>query len=110
MLIEIEEDELCELIVKELRGWTDDDDIIELYLKMYESHGYEEFRYGQIQEVVDNDYINNTSRIYPGDEAYDDIKTLYDEDGLGSIYMRPSLNHGYDSIEAEYNHIFLVRD
>lgn len=109
MIIEIEIDDLCKLIADELRGWTDDDDIIELYLKMYESHGYEEFRYGKIQEVIDNDYINNTSRIYPGDEAYDDIKTLYNENGLGAIYMRPSLNHGYDSIEAENNGILLVR-
>ena len=60
MLVEIEEDELCELIVKELRGWTDDGDIIELYLQMYESHGYEEFQHGNIQAIVDNDYINNT--------------------------------------------------
>lgn len=110
MIIDIEIDELEYLIAQELRGWTDEDDIIELYQKMYESHGYEEFRYGKIQEIVDNDYINNTSRIYPGDEAYDDIKTLYKENGLGAIYMRPSLNHGYDSIEAECNGIFLVRN
>lgn len=109
MIIEIEEDDLCKLLADELRGWTDDDDIIELYLKMYESHGYEEFQYGKIQEVIDNDYINNTARIYPGDEAYEDIMTLYEEYGCDDISMRPSLNHGYEYIEAENNGIILVR-
>lgn len=110
MLIDLDIDELEYYIAKELRGWTDEDDVIELYQKMYKSHNYSDFENGNIRCAVDNDYINNTTRIYPGDEAYEDIRALYDEYGLGSIYMRPSLNHGYDSIEAEYNNIFLVRN
>ena len=109
MLIEIEQDELEYLIAQELRGWTDDDDIIELYQKMYERHDYVDFERGNIRCVVDNDYINNTTRLYEGDEGYDDIKILYDEYGCGAIYMRPSLNHGYEYIEAENNGIILVR-
>lgn len=109
MLIDIELDELEDMIAQELRGWTDDDDIIELYQEMYESHDYSDFEYGNIRSVVDNDYINNTTRLYEGDEAYEDIMALYDQYGCGDIYMYSSLNHGYECIEAENNGIILVR-
>lgn len=109
MLVDMEIDELEDLIVQELRGWTDDNDVIELYLKMYENHDYSDFEYGNIRGVVDNDYINNTTRLYPCDRAYRDIETLYTAYGCGEIYMYRSLNHGYDYIEAENNGILLVR-
>ena len=109
MLVDLEIDELEELIINELRGWTDDQDIIDLYIQMYERDGYCIFAHGNIQSIVDNDYINNTARLYPGDEAYNDIKTLYAEYGCDDISMRPSLNHGYEYIEAENKGTFLVR-
>ena len=81
MLIDLDIDELVDYIAKELRGWTDEDDVVELYQKMYESHNYHDFENGNIRSVVDNDFINNTTRLYPGDQAYKDIKALYDEYG-----------------------------
>mgnify|MGYP003303909358 FL=1 len=62
-----------------------------------------------VMAIVDNDYINWCTVINEDDEAYEDIKKLYDEQGLGDISCEDELNHGYSFIEAEYNGNFLVR-
>ena len=43
------------------------------------------------------------------DDAYEDIKALYDAEGLTDISCEHGKNHGYSFIEAEYDGNFLCR-
>lgn len=75
---------------------------------MYENYVYSGcFDGGEfdVMVIVDNDYINYCSVISEGDEEYEDIKQLYDENGLTDI----SCESNWSFIEAEYNGSFLVR-
>ena len=53
--------------------------------------------------------INYCDVVSEGDEAYEDIKTLYDAEGLTDISCEYGTNHGYSFIEAEYDGNFLCR-
>ena len=79
---------------------------------MYESYVYGGCFDGgdfDVMSIVDNDYVNWCTVISEGDEAYEDIKKLYDTEGIGDISCEHDLNNGYSYIEAEYNDSFLVR-
>ena len=86
------------------------------------THSYEEYNYDvyiykvsfdggdfDIMAIVDNDYVNYCDVVSEGDEAYEDIKALYDTEGLTDISCEKGLNHGYSFIEAEYDGNFLCR-
>lgn len=112
MLINIDEEMMLDLLVDRVRYWTNDEDVIELFKKMYENYIYGGCFEGanlEIDAIVDNDYINYCSVISECEEGYEDILALYEKSGLGDISCEHNLNHGYNFIEAEYNKIFLVR-
>lgn len=104
-----EEDVLDMLVNRVIEMWTTDSDIIELFRRMYE-----EYVYGGVFEsmefdpmvIVDNDYVNNCNVLSPGEDYYDEIKAIYDEQGLGDCSREID---AYSYIEAEYNGLFLVR-
>ena len=111
MLVNIDNDTALEMLLNRLRFWTDDDDVIALYEKMYENYidsGCFDSREFDIMTIVDNDYINYCYVISPGDDCYEDIKAIYDREGITDISCEEK-NHGYNFIEAEYNGYFLVR-
>lgn len=111
MTIRIDEDTAVEMLVQRVKFWTDDDTVISLYEKMYENSVYGGAYDGgtfDVKEIVDNDYVNWCKVISEGDDEYDDIKALYDEDGLADISCADN-NHGISYIEAEYMGNFLVR-
>ena len=108
MLVEINEEKALKLLVERVKYWTDDEDVICLFEKMYERYVYDGCFKGcefDVMVIVDNDYINWCSVISEGDEAYEDIKRLYDEFGLIDI----SCECDYSFIEAEHNGMFLIR-
>lgn len=112
MLVNIDNDAALELLINRLKFWSDDADVITLYERMYENYIYSGcFDGGEfdVTVIVDNDYINYCDVISPGDDCYDNIKSLFDRDGLGDISCDYELNSGYNFIEAEYNGYFLVR-
>ena len=112
MLVNIDNDMALEMLIERVKYWTDDDDVIELYSKMYENYidsGCFDGGEFDVMVIVDNDYINYCSVISEGDEAYEDIEKLYNENGCGDISCDDELNHRYSYIEAEYNGSFLVR-
>lgn len=112
MLVKINEEMALNMLVDRVKYWTEEEDVVALYEIMYESYIYGGcFDGGEfdVNAIVDNDYINYTSVISEGDEAYEDIKKLYDENGCGDISCEDELNHSWNFIEAEYNGSFLVR-
>ena len=112
MLVRIDEDVAIEMLVNRVKHWSNDITTHRLYEAMYENYVYGGcFEGGEfdVMVIVDNDYVNYCSVIEEGDEAYEDIKQLYEEQGCGDISCEYDLNHGYSYIEAEYNDCFLVR-
>lgn len=112
MLVRIDDDMAVDMLLDRLEYWTDDVTAHRLFALMYE--GYVEggvFDGGEfdVKEIVDNDYINWCVIISEGDEAYEDIKKLYDEQGRTDISCEYGSNHGYSFIEAECDGCFLVR-
>lgn len=112
MLVRIDEDTAIEMLMDRVHFWTDDDIVCELYHKMYENYVYNGcFDGGEfdIMKIVDNDYVNYCDVISKCDESYEDIKKLFDANGLDDISCEYELNHGYNFIEAEYSGSFLCR-
>lgn len=112
MLVRIDEGQAIEMLLERLEHWTDDHTTYRLYEQMYESYVYSGcFDGGEfdVMAIVDNDYINYCDVITEGDIGYEDIKQLYDCNGLSDISCESELNNGYSFIEAEYNGSFLLR-
>lgn len=112
MLVKIDNDTALDMLMDRVKNWTDDEDVYHLYEIMYENYidsGVFEGREFDVNAIVDNDYINYFDVIGEGDEGYEGIKKLYDEQGCGDISCEYDLNNGYSFIEAEYNGYFLVR-
>lgn len=112
MLVNIDNDRAVDMLLERLEHWTDDITTHRLYEAMYENYAYGGcFDGGEfdVMAIVDNDYVNWCTVISEGDDAYEDIKKLYDAEGLGDISCEHGLNNGYSYIEAEYEDSFLVR-
>lgn len=112
MLVRIKYDIALDMLMDRVGHWTDDYTVNRLYEAMYADHiASGVFDYGDfdVMAIVDNDYINWCSVISEGDEEYEDIKKLYEEQGIGDISCECVFNHGYNYIEAECDDCFLVR-
>ena len=112
MLVNIDNSRAVDMLLERLEHWTDDLVTYRLYESMYENYvdgGVFDGGNFDIMAIVDNDYVNWCTVISEGDEAYEDIKKLYDEQGCTDISCEHELNHGYGFIEAEYDGNFLVR-
>ena len=90
--VKTHENDLVEMLIERLSQWTDDAKTLELFRRYYEDCVYGGVFEGttlNINEIVDNDYVNNFS-------VYDD-KEIKDNDV-------PK-----DCIVAEYNGLYLVQ-
>ena len=113
MFVNIDEDILVDVLLNRLSFWTDDEETHELFRQMYEMEiqCFEGSEFDPVS-IVDNDYINFTTIISKDDNEdslYDDIRLLFERQGLGDISCEHELNHGYDFIEAQYGDCFLLR-
>ena len=109
--VQIDENRLVDMLLSRVEYWTEDLTTYRLFEEMYQNYADGGCFDGcnlDINLIVDNDYINYCSVIEEGDEAYEDIKRLYESEGCGDISCEEN-NHGYSFIEAEYNENFLVR-
>ena len=112
MYVNIDNGRAVDMLLDRLEHWTDDLVTYRLYETMYENYvdcGCFDGGDFDVMTIVDNDYINYCTAISEGDEAYEDIKKLYEEEGERDISCEYGLNHGYSFIEAEYDGNFLVR-
>ena len=110
--IKIDEGQAVNLLLERLQRWTDDKITYQLYEIMYTNYvdsGVFDCTEFDVMQIVDNDYINWCDVISPEDDCYNDIKVLYNREGITDISCEKDKNHGYNFIEAEYNGHFLVR-
>lgn len=100
VMVDIDEDDLLELLMNRLKRWTDDPVATELYEQMYQSYiDADAFSSGKFDPmvIVDNDWVNYCDVVGPGEENYDALLKLYQENGLGDVSVE---DVGYSFIEA----------
>lgn len=109
--IKIDEDTALNLLTERVRTWKSGE-VAELFDKMYENYidsGCFEGMEFDPMTIVDNDCVNYCQVIEEGDSEFEEIKKLYEEQGLGDI----SCDSSYGYIEAvndeENPTLFLVR-
>lgn len=112
MRVEIENSVAVDMLLDRLSYWTDSETVHCLYEKMYENYVeggcFDDGKF-DVMCIVDNDFINWCDVVEEGDDAYNGIKKLYEEQGLGDISFEEEYNGGYSSIESEYEGSFLCR-
>jgi hypothetical protein len=112
MLVNIDDEKVVDLLLERLSYWTDDETTHKLYEQMYENYvdsGCFDGMEFDVMVIVDNDYVNYCDVVSEGDEAYEDIKKLYEQEGISDISCEDELNNGFSYIEAEYDGSFLCR-
>ena len=63
MFVEIDNEDALEMLVERVRFWTDDDDVVDLFAEYYSNAldgGMFDGGEFNVQNIVDNDYINWT--------------------------------------------------
>jgi hypothetical protein len=109
MLVKVDEDDLLEMLMERVEYWTYDWVVNALFRQMYESYiscGAFEGMELDIPQIVDNDYVNNCNVVGEGDDGYEELLKVYEEQGLGDCSCE---GIGYDYIEAYESNTFLVR-
>lgn len=78
MLVDIENEILLKLLIERVKSWTDDQDVIDLYESMYDNYLENEMfsENFNVNEIVDNDYVNWCSVISEGDEDFEKVQEL----------------------------------
>ena len=99
VMVDIDEDDLLDLLMNRLKRWTDDPVATDLYEQMYQSYIDSGWDLGgnSVMVIVDNDWVNYCDVVSPGDENYDALLKLYQENGLGDVSVE---DVGYSFIEA----------
>lgn len=105
--VKIKKDYVIDLLTNRLSVWTNDKEVVDLFIKMYERYLDEEvFDNLDIDLIVDNDFINDCTIIEKGDEEFEKVQKLAKEG-----YYDISCETSYSFIEA-YNEdysLILVR-
>ena len=58
--VKVEKDDVIDLLVNRVRFWTDNEDVVDLFRKMYKNYVEEGvFDELNVNLIVDNDYVNN---------------------------------------------------
>lgn len=85
--VKIDSEDLVDLLMNRLeKMWTQDEDVLNLYRKMYEDYcdgGCWDGCEFNVMKIVDNDWINNTQVIDKTNEDFEEILKIYKEQGLG---------------------------
>lgn len=115
----MDEDTALDMLMERLEYWIKDHTETSKYIdrKLYEQM-YSSYLDGGVFEsvefdpmvIVDNDYINYCKTLEPGDDYYEEISKLYEENGLGDISCE---RVGWNFIEAALDYdgtkYFLMR-
>lgn len=112
--VEIDNDTLLGMLRERVEFWTDDTTTTELYMQMYENYvesGCLEGATLDIMEIVDNDYINWCRVIEQGDEEFDELLKIYNEQGLGDCSCETNYASYIEAVDDEDEPTaFLIRD
>lgn len=114
--IKINEEDLLNMLLERVRYWTKDEEEIGLFEKMYDDYifnGCFEGMNMDIQDIVDNDWVNYTSIIRPNDKDFKKLLKVYKKQGLGDCSDKEFDEYKISFIEAVDNendpNMFLVR-
>lgn len=109
-------EDMLELLVNRVRYWTEDEDVVSLYEKMYDDYIFNGcFETGEfdVKQIVDNDWVNYTAVISEGDTDFEKLSKVYEEQGRGDCSSEDFDEYKISFIEAvddEQNpKMFLVR-
>lgn len=110
--VKMEEEDVLELLVDRVRYWTDDDVVINLFQKMYNhclEEGYFEDTILDIQDIVDNDYVNFCFVVLAdiGDPQWNELYDFYIEHQIGDCSVDIEWCSYIEAVDEENN--FLVR-
>lgn len=113
--VKIDSEDLVDLLMDRLeKMWTQDEDILNLYRKMYEDYcdnGYWDGYEFDVMKIVDNDWVNYCKIIDKSDIEFEEILKIYKEQGLGYFCYKGKC--AYRCIEQVDNEeepkMFLVR-
>lgn len=114
--IKINEEDLLNMLLERVRHWTEDEEEIGLFEKMYDDYifnGCFEGMNMDIQDIVDNDWVNYTSIIRPDDKDFEKLLKVYKEQGIGDCSNEEFEEYKISFIEAVDDEndpsMFLVR-
>lgn len=114
--IKVNEEDLLNMLLGRVRYWTDDEEIIGLYEKMYDDYIFNGIFEGMnmdIQDIVDNDWVNYTSVITEEETDFNKLLKIYEEQGLGDCSDKEFDEYKISFIEAVDNEkdpsMFLIR-
>lgn len=111
--IKIDEEQAIDILMDRLEQWTDDCTTHELYRKMYESYVYGGCFDGvdfDVMCIVDNDYVNYCKIYYEDDAEFEELLTLYKEQGIGDISCDCDFASYIEAVDNEETpKAFLVR-
>lgn len=111
--VKIEEETAVEMLMERVEYWTDDTLMQELYRKMYENYVYGGcFDDGDfdVMSIVDNDYINWCKIVCDGDNDWEELLNIYNEQGLGDCSCETKVADFIEAVDDSENpQAFLIR-
>ena len=114
--VKMDKETALNMLLERVRYWTDDEDEVGLFEKMYEDYlwngVFSESEF-DVQNIVDNDWINYTAIITPEDKDFAKLLEIYKEQGLGDCSETDFEEYKIsfiESVDDETNpSMFLVR-
>lgn len=106
MTVKTTKEDALNALLERVRYWTDDEEEVGLFEKMYDNYIWNGcFDGGEfdVMQIVDNDWINYTAIITPEDKDWEKVLSVYKEQGLGDCSC-------YDFDEYKINYIEAVDD
>lgn len=114
--IRMDVDDALDLLEERLKYWGKDEEVVKLYLKMYEGYlksGVFSQMDFDVKQIVDNDVVNYCQIISEGDEDFEKLVKVYKKRGLGDVSSESFDYYRIGFIEAvddeEDPTMFLVR-
>ena len=112
----MDKEDALDLLIDRVKFWKKDDDVVELFAKMYEGYldgGIFENTEFDVNGIVDNDVINYCEVVSKGDDDFEKLLKVYQERGLGDVseidfdYYKISFIEAVD--DEEDPTMFLIR-
>lgn len=111
--VRVDNEVALDMLVDRVGFWTDDAEVVDLYRKMYENYidgGVFDGSDFDVMVIVDNDYINYTRIISQGDEEFDELLKVYNEQGIGDCSCETSICDYIEAVDDDCKpSMFLVR-
>ena len=106
MTVKMTKEDALNALLERVRYWTDDEEEVGLFEKMYDNAiwgGVFDGGEFDVMQIVDNDWVNNTAIITPEDKDWEKVLSIYKELGLCDCSC-------YDFDEYKINYIEAVDD